>query len=137
MMEVRRLDGVHAAKRQDAEGEEDGILRETGEAEAVVLSAVGEAKAGEEEVEGAEAGEEEMVCMVEPKREEQPRQRQSDFEDFFSCGERDEVGPENRCGYGGVWSGTRRWVGIERELLDVRRSHIKVLTFSLNSVNAE
>lgn len=46
MMEMRCLNGMHTGEHEDAEREEDQILRETGKAKAVMLRAVGKAKPG-------------------------------------------------------------------------------------------
>lgn len=104
MMKVRGLDGMHAAEHEDAEGVEGPILDRARPTERVVLRAVGDAQAGEEEIEGSECAKEEVVRGIEVDGDDEPRKRQGKFENALPLCDGDEVAPWDGCGLGVVGS---------------------------------
>lgn len=117
VVEMRRLDGMHAGEHEDAQGEEGPILDGAGPTEAVVLCAVGEAQAGEEEIEGGECAEEEVMMGVEVNGSGEPGKGQGELENALPFCDGDEVAP---------WDGVEvrlRYVATAEFMMHRERAH--------------
>jgi len=94
-MQVRNLDGVHAAEHQDAQREENPVLQAPAEAEAVVLRAVRLAQPGKEKVERAGGACQLPPASVKAKRENEPWQREGNFASSFEPRLGQKIAPGN------------------------------------------
>jgi hypothetical protein len=117
VMEMRSLDGMHAGEHEDAEGVEGPILNRTWPAEAVVLCAVGDTQAGEEEIEGSERAENEVMMGVEVDGGGEPWEGQGEFENALPFCDGDEIAP---------WDGVEvrlRYVATAEFMMHRERAH--------------
>jgi hypothetical protein len=66
VMQMGRLNCMHASQHENTQGEEDEVLHPARESDAIVLCAVRKAQAGEEEVKRGECAENELTSRIQP-----------------------------------------------------------------------